>query len=578
MVLAAAQPTNVLIIDLLVILASAGVVAIAMRRFRLPTVPAYLLAGLVLGPGGLELIDNSDEVRSIGDLAIALLMFGVGMHLDWRSLKRRWQVMAGAGAASVVASTGVLVLALLALGINPPVAIALAMALSLSSTAVVARLLYAQREHTRAKGQLALGVLIVQDIAVFAMLLALPSLALWNGSLATLDTAGGATAALVAKEIAVGTAALIGLVVVGRFVLPRLLDEASRTSSDEVMIVIATAFAIGAAALGAISGIGPELGAFLAGILLGQTTFKHHISGHVGTLRDLFIAVFFTTFGMYLDADVLFSQAHIIIGATIGLIVIKSAAIAFGCWVVGAPPRLAVGCGFLLAQAGEFSLVIVLAASSTAIGLIDTLMLQQTTAVVAISIAIMPLLARASSVAMYRITSTISLPWVRSSSLHEQAEQSTEPRTIDIVAGYGVVGRAAAQALATHQSDIRVIDMNPITVRTGREDGSRFIYGDMGSMEVLEEAGITDARLLILTAPDLDAMERSCRSAKRMNPDVRIIARAAFEGQCERLHSAGADEVIVEEVTLAVALEHAVMNVLSASVQPESLQDIRDTA
>ncbi len=581
MVLAASGTSNLLVVDLLIILASAGVVAVAMRRFKLPTVPAYLIAGFSLGPGGLGLINDTEEVRAIGDLAIALLMFGIGMHLDWRSLKRRWKIMVGAGAASVITCTLVLAVALLAVGVAPPVALALGMALSLSSTAVVARLLYALREHTRVKGQLALGVLIVQDIAVFAMLLALPSLALWNGTLATIDTASGASLASVAQQIGLGTLALAGLIFVGRFILPRMLDEASRMGSDEVMIVIATAFAIGAAALGAASGIGPELGAFLAGILLGRTIFKHHISGHVGTLRDLFIAVFFTTFGMYLESSVLLDQAHIIIGATIALILLKTIAISFGCWVIGATPRLALGCGFLLAQAGEFSLIIVLAASSTMLGLIDPIMLQRTTAVVALSIALMPLLARASSLAMYYLHVDFSPPWIRSFSLQTQTTtpETDTPPTIDIVAGYGVVGRAASMALRSHDSDIRVIDMNPVTVRTGREEGQRFIYGDMGSADVLEQAGIADARLLILTAPDLDAMERACLNAKRMNPNVRIIARAAFESQCDRLHSVGADEVIVEEITLAVALEHAVMNVLGSHTADEIIPPtVRDTA
>jgi CPA2 family monovalent cation:H+ antiporter-2 len=569
--LAATGSAPPLVVDLLVVLAVASVVALALRRLRLEPIPAYLVAGVFIGPSALGWISSADSLDAISRLAIVLLMFGIGLHLDLRSIGRGagWLLAAGTTTTLVSVAGGFPVA--LAFGLDMKAALAVAMAMSLSSTAVVLRILAARRELHTVSGRLTMTTLIVQDLLVIPMLALV-------GILAPMEEgeAGGWLDGLhPATGLLVRVLGVALVVIVGKWVLPRLLEEAARSRSDEVMTGLSVAAALGAAAVTQALGFSPELGAFLAGFVLAGTTFKHQLSGQIGPARDLFIAVFFTSVGMAVPPGALAEWWWVILlgaGATLAL---KALFIGAGAWAIGAPASVAVVAALSLCQAGEFSLIL-LSISETR-GLIG-----ETTGDVASAIIVLTLIATPGLMGLGRRISARAIdwphaPWLMNCPMNEReqdapaADAAFKPA---IVCGFGVVGRAVCDELDQAGVRVTLIEMNPQTVRTQQRLGRRAIYGDASNPEILDAAGVREAGALIVTIPDEEAAVRACATARRINPDLFIALRTNFAGRGLIARAAGADFVVVEEIAVAEAMQRQIMERLrSRQAGPARKQD-----
>lgn len=547
-------------IDLLVTLACAGVVALLLGRLRLSVIPGYLIAGAIIGPHGLRFLSDATSINEMGDVAILLLMFGIGLHLDTSTLRRGAASIVTVGVISTVLSSTLLTLAALAFGLSVPTAIVGGMALSLSSTAVVLRILQQRREMYTTTGRLSFGVLLVQDLVVIGMLAAIPILATWNE--APVDEPGQG-ASMVALEAAVAVFGLAALIGVGRLLLPRLMFEAARHSAAELLLVLAAAVALGAAAIMGWVGLSPALGAFVAGFLLSTTPVRHQLSGQISPLRDLFMAVFFTTVGLSIDLAAVAPLWWVVGTAVVVLLAVKAGSIAASSWLVGASGQIAIRAGVSLAQAGEFSLVVIAAGAEA--GLLDATVAAVLIAVVVVSLIVTPALlesARAAGVAFERVPPP---GWIKSTALIEHppiadvlpdadgpVEATTTPHVV--VAGFGPVGRACVERLEQAGQPSTIIELNPKTVRTQMRLGRSIVYGDATNAEVLESAGIEHAAAVLLTMPDHDAVHRACKTARALRPDVYLAARTNTLHAAVIAKELGASDVVVEEIAAAEAM------------------------
>jgi len=565
--------------DLLIILAAAGVVAIITQRVRLAIIPAYLLTGVIIGPGALGIISGPERIDAISELALILLMFGIGLHMDLSMLRRDMRRLVTTGIAAVTFSIAVLWPVSMIGGLSAPAALTVGIALSMSSTAVVLRLLQLRRELHHTSGRLTFAILIIQDLATIIVLMILPPLARWNGtgSAGVLERATGTDTSPLVQILFSGGIAMVGigaLLLVGKYILPRVLLEAARQRSGEAMIVVSTAAALGAAALTNTLGISPALGAFLGGFMLSSTPFRHHLSGQISTIRDLFSAVFFTAIGMTVGVDAAIAHFPYVIAGAVGLLALKGLMIALGVWISGATGNLSLRVGLVLCQGGEFGIVILEAASSDGLGLLQRDEMSVIIAMIVLSLMVTPaIIALAPS--LDRHLPSLPAPkhnltgW-SSTKDQQQSEPSATGGLHVIVAGFGLVGRAVADSLTAKGGHVTIVEMNPTTVQTQRRLGRRIEFGDISNPDVLESAGIHDADALILTFPDEAMVLRACHTARRMKGDLVIIARLNYVAKGMAATELGADAVVVEELAAAKEMEREVLLHLGPLLAPKA--------
>ena len=569
MLAVAGEVSGAIVVDLLKILAVAGVVALIMQRMRLALVPAYLIAGAIIGPSALAFVPSHETLADVTHLAIVLLLFGIGLELDVSVLRRGLgrMVVAGVGSCliSILAGWPVAML----FGLSRPAALAVCMALSLSSTAVVLRIIADRRELQRRSGRLSFSVLVVQDIVVLGMLALLPVIATWaalaNGAA---ETAATAEPPRSGWEFAGDAVLMMGgvavLVVVAKAVLPTVLRESLRGKRLEVMMLVGLAAALGAAVAARAMGFSLEMGAFLAGFVLAGTPFRHQLSGQIGPLRDILSALFFTAVGMKLDPAVVLEHWWIILACVAATAVIKAVVIGGVCWSVGAMASTAIVVGLYLAQAGEFSLILIGEASD--LGIVSEEIASTTIAVIVVSLIATPGLAGLGR-HLARVSAHIGhAPWIKSSLMGEPAEVDQEKHDLKhiIVGGFGPVGRRIVEELEQAGVSYTLVELNPDTVREQRRQHKPIVFGDVANLRVLESAGINHADALILTIPDEDAVMRACAVARRRAPDIFIAARTGLLSKRSVATKLGADHVTVDEMATAEAMVRVVMERVAA--------------
>ncbi|MHC4564113.1 MAG: cation:proton antiporter domain-containing protein, partial [Planctomycetota bacterium] len=388
---AVGEAERTMAVDLFLILAVAGCVAIFMQRLRMAIVPAYLIAGALIGPNvPWSILSDQQSLEQVSHLAIVLLLFGIGLEMDISILKRGLSRMIVIGVGSCALTVLVGMPTAMLFGLSEPAALALSMAFSLSSTAVVLRIIAARRELRRRSGRLSFAILVIQDIVVLAMLAALPAIARWAGDGAAEPQQPVRGLDFVADAFLM-FGGVLALVIVSKTVLPRILAESLRGRRLEVMMLVGLATALAAALVAQSIGFSLEMGAFLAGFVLSGTPFRHQLSGQIRPLRDIFSALFFTTVGMKVDPASVVDGWVMILCAVAAVIVIKSFVISGVCWSAGALAANAVIVGLALAQAGEFSLILIGEAGD--LGIFGAQIEANAIAVVVISLVLTPALA-----------------------------------------------------------------------------------------------------------------------------------------------------------------------------------------
>ncbi|MEM1329822.1 MAG: cation:proton antiporter [Planctomycetota bacterium] len=557
MITLAASGVSPALVSLAWVLVAAAVATILLKQVKLNAIPGYLVVGVLLGPSLLGLIKEPQSVKQIGDIAVVLLMFGIGMHMDLSMLKGGLLRPLMAGLVSTIVSVIALSLCGMLIGLNAPAAIAVGIAGAMSSTAVVLRLLQQRRELKQSHGRLSFGILVMQDLLVIAGLAAIPALAAWaDGSRAGVNDDDTATLLQVIAKGAIAVGAIGLLLTGGRWALPRLLKAATRGADTELLLITAGGAALGAAALTAWAGFSPELGAFIVGFLLAGTPFRHEVEGQLVPLRDLFLAVFFVSVGLRLDVTSLSDSWHWILISLAVVTVIKAGSIAGASRITGAPAPVAIRSGLGLAQAGEFSLVVLVAAMGAGVIQEDTAM--PLIATVVLSLIVTPTLVNLGPIVAQKVTQADGFG--ETEPKEADGESSDAPRVL--LAGFGPVGRAVAHRLELMGCRWTLIDLNPETIERQRKLGRDALYGDVTNRLVLESAGIEQADAVLIAIPDDAAMLMAVRAVRAANPRVKIFVRASVLSKGLLARQAGADDVVVEEVAAAEIMARDVTRLL----------------
>ncbi len=551
--LAAGAGGSVMQLDLLIVLACAGVVTLLLSRLRVAVVPAYLLAGIAIGPSGLGLISSPDRIDQIGQLALIVLMFSIGMHLDASAFRKGAASIVTIGVVSTIATTLLIWAVLMPTPLSSTAALAAAMGLAMSSTAVVLKLLTQRRELQSTAGRVAIGILLIQDLILILFLALLPLIAQFNTQVA--DEGSEAFSDRI-RSMLISIVVIAAMIVLGRLLLPRVLREASRLAGGEVMLVLTAAVGLGAATLTAWLGLSAELGAFIAGFLLASTPFKYQLSGQLAPVRDLFMAIFFTAVGLQVDLHAVLPIWWVIPAGVVALMVIKAVVIGTAGWVVGAESGLAGRTGIILAQGGEFTLIVL--GVSVGLGLLSGQESSVLVAVVIASLILTPSLIRIAQWAGPICGKIGRPPWRGEDSIRENPDAEGLDGHV-IIAGFGLVGQACASKLEENGVACVIVDLNPVTVREQSALGKRIIFGDIANPDVLETAGVGSAGTVVLTLPDSDATMRAIHTLRQMRSDVHIAVRVGFERRAQTAHQLGADLVVAEESVMAETLADLVL-------------------
>lgn len=542
-------------LDLMIVLACAAVITLVLSRFRVATIPGYLIAGVLIGPGALGLVSDPGSIEAVGHYALIVLMFAIGMHLDVSSLKHGAVSIVSTGVITTLSATGLIWAILAPSPLGSKGALAVGMGFALSSTAVVLRLMSQKRKLHTANGRASLGVLLIQDLIVIVYLSVLPLLAIVPGEgegAAEQEGMGTITSAALAIVV------ITTLILIGRRAIPKLLQEAARFGGQEVMLVLTAAIALSAALITSSLGLSAELGAFIAGFLLASTPFRHELSGQLNPIRDIFMALFFTAIGLQVDIEVLLPIWWIIPTGVLALIVLKALNIAIVARLCGAETALSFRMGMTLAQSGEFSIVVFAVAHE--LGLISA---EHTSILISIVIAslivtptVMGMGTRTGELAQRVLGKPIGkLPVL----LREDESHVPVPVKRVIVAGYGIIGRTCVERLEAKGVQCVVIELNQGTVQRLKREGRSAVFGDIANPEVLESAGIEHARVIVLAMPDSDSTMRAIRAIRALDPKIHIVVRVSMQPRAAIAEALGADLVVVEETVAADVLANKVM-------------------
>jgi CPA2 family monovalent cation:H+ antiporter-2 len=522
--------------DLAVLLVAALVGGALAHALRLPALLGYLAAGFVIGPHTPGFVSDVEQVQTLADLGVALLMFSLGVRFRLRELLAARNVALLGGGVQVCAMIVLGVLVGWGLGIDRDASLLLGGAIALSSTMVALKLLEERGELGTVHGRVVAGIALVQDLSLVPIIVVIPAITGGEGD------AGQAFGLAVAKAVAL----LLGIYVLGAQVVPRLLGRVAATRSRELFLLSTVALALGTAAVSSLAGLSLAFGAFLAGLLVSESEYSQQTLVEVLPLREIFAVVFFVSIGMLIDPDVFVEDPQTVLAITAAgvfgkILLVTGLALAFGYMA-----RTALAAGMALGNMGEFSFVLATVGVDEEIfsaELNSTLL-----ASVSLSIGAAPFLMRAHP----RLAAALaSAPLVKN--LFQDKGIPPPPGSLEplanhvVIAGYGESGRELARVLRQRGFKYLVVDQDPVTIRRLRRAEVPCIYGDPSNPIVLEQTRLERARVLAITIADLAEAQAAVLSARKINPRLDVIVRGAdVEGHFV-LREAGAAEVVHAE-------------------------------
>jgi CPA2 family monovalent cation:H+ antiporter-2 len=565
-------------LDLIVTLAGGFIAALALgyitHRLGWSPIVGYLLAGILAGPHTPGFVADKHLAEQLAEVGVILLMFGVGLHFHVKDLLAvRGIAVAGALAQSTVA-TVLGALAFHAFGLNWSQGIVFGLALSVASTVVLVRVLSDSGELQSPIGRIAVGWLVMEDIFTVFVLVLLP--AIFGTSTGEGSRGLGMAAGIAAIKLTV----FIGFTLVaGSRLIPWLLNKVADTHSRELFTLSVLAIALGIAVGSAyLFDVSVALGAFLAGMVVGQSEFSARAGSDALPMRDAFAVMFFLSVGMLFDPRqalaspllIVVTLAIVMIGKPLAAIVIVAA--------LGYSSRIGLAVALALAQIGEFSFL--LATLGRQVGALPDSAMNPIVAVSIVSIMVNPVLYRAVA-PLERFIERHPLLW-RALNRKEIVEidasaeigREEAPAHHAVIVGYGPIGQMVFRILKQRGIEPTVIEMNIESHRRLRGEGYSAVYGDANRKDVLEQAGIARATSLILSASGNAAATGALRIARQINPDIHVVARADYLGEMEMLREAGASEVFSGEGEVALAIADSILRKLGAT--PDQLDEARE--
>ncbi len=534
------------ITEVVAVIVAGAVIAYVCFRLRLVPIVGFLIAGVLIGPNALRLVKDQAIVDATAEIGVILLLFTIGIEFSLEKLASIQKLIFGGGTMQVGLSIAATVAILAAFGVNWKVGVFTGMLVALSSTAIVLKLLADNGETNSEHGQVGLGLLIFQDLAIVVMVLLVP----------TLGSSGGGGAFEIGWALTKAVLIIVAVLVIARRIMPKILESVAKTCSPELFLLTVIAICFGTAYLTSLAGVSLSLGAFLAGLMVSESRFSQHALSETLPLQILFSATFFVSVGMLLDLNFLIHNLPIVLAAIAVVLVIKALATWVSVRMLGYATPVAAASALMLAQIGEFSFVLERAGRDVGLFPAGVSMAGSQTfiATTVVLMVLTPLLMRVGGGLSSKIVRKRELAGMLKDDEPESLGESLALEDHVIVAGYGRAAQCLVRVLSGSGIPFVITTLSPEGANEAEAEGLPVVRGDSTKPFLLRHVGIDNAKMMVI-ADDSPAMSHRITSvARNLNPTMRIVVRTRYTDEANSLVAAGADSVIAEELESVVQL------------------------
>lgn len=527
-----------------VILITAVIVLLIFNKLKLPTMIGLFITGIVLG----HAINDTSIISTLSELGVVFLLFIIGLEFSTEKFSAIKRYALIGGLLQVSLTTVAITLLGLFLGFNLNSAIFFGFLVAFSSTAIVMKIMQQKHMTHSIQGRVTLGILIFQDIAVIAVILLTPILGGEAIELHTIPT-------LIIKFVGLGILIFIG----ARWFIPLALKDAAKTKNRDLFLLLTLFICMGTTFATSLIGIGPELGAFIAGLLISNTEYSHQTLGYIQPFQDVFMSLFFISIGLMVNLHLFLYNITSILILTVIIILINFAVTFIVGMVLKLPTKISVTIAVLLSQIGEFSFV--LASEGMKYGLMTKQFFSIFLGVSILTMSLTPFLQKLTpkivkqfaKISYFQVDDELK-------SIPEELEEAQPIEDHVILVGMGRIGKQMTRACNEFNVPILAVDMNPVVVEQQQALGVPIIYGNASNENVLKELRITSAQCIVISASTYEGTLKTIDTARRLNPDIHIIVRTKYLRNIEEVIDAGADEVVPKEFETSILMFTRIMD------------------
>lgn len=534
-----------------IILLAISVIAVAIfRRIKLPPILAYLTVGALLGPYAAGLVQQSDTLHFLAEVGIAFLLFSLGLEFSLNKLISNRRAVVGLGSAQVLITLGVVSLTAWLLGASEETAFVIGSVIALSSTAIVIKQLGEQLETDSRHGNASIAILLFQDVAVVPILVIIPALASDSDTSFMLD---------LGYSFAMGVAVTVVMLAIGRWLLRPIFHEIASAHSAELFTLAVLLVALLSAWATESAGLSMALGAFLAGMMLSETEFKHQIENDIRPFRDVLLGLFFITVGMMLNFDSLLPILHWAIVLAVAVIIGKALIIMLlSRMIARADSGVSMRTGLVLAQCGEFGFAIMALAASYK--LLPEAESQLLLATVILTMIATPFLVKYNGLLAKKLTG--SYLQNREQTVDSVAASADKMQDHVVICGFGRIGQNIAKILDAEKRTYFALDYNVDLITNAAKAGYKVAFGDSTHRDILLATGLERAAVLVICHDSVGSAEKTLRQAKAIRPDIPVLVRTQDDTYYNKLTEAGATEVIPETLESSLMMASHVLSIL----------------
>lgn len=543
------------------ILITAVIVLLIFNKLKLPTMIGLFMTGIVIG----HAINNTDIISTFSELGVIFLLFIIGLEFSVEKFTTIKRYALIGGILQVGITTIIVMLLSIVFGLKWNSALFLGLLVSFSSTAIVMKIMQQKHLTHSLQGRVTLGILIFQDIAVILVILITPLLGGESIDLSALPQ-------LLLTYIGLGILIAVG----SKWFIPLALRDAAKTKNRDLFLLLTLFICIGTTFATSLVGIGPELGAFIAGLLISKTEYSHQTLGYIQPFEDVFMSLFFISIGLMVNLHLFLYNIWIIITLTIIIIIIKFSATLISGIALKLPSKVSLTIAILLTQIGEFSFV--LASEGMKFGLMSQRLFSIFLGVSILTMSITPFLQKFSPKIIRQFTK-ISYFQV-DTELKTLPEELTEIKPIKdhvILVGMGRIGKQMVKACNQFNVPILAVDMNPVIVEQQQALGTPIIYGNASNESVLKNLGVTSAQCIVISESTYENTLKTIDTARRLNPDIHIIVTTKYLKNIDEVIDAGANEVVPKEFETSILMFTRIMDYYQKDMDEiaEAVNDLR---
>ena len=502
------------------------------KRIRLPAILAYLAVGLIAGPQLLSLYSDPDQMHLLAEIGIVFLLFSLGLEFSLPKLLAMRSLVFGVGFAQMALTTSIFAAIAMLFGQSISTSIIIGGMLALSSTAIVIKQIDEAGRLNTPRSQMAVSILLFQDLAVVPFLIVIPLLA---------ETAEQSIGVAMLFALFKGVVVVVLLLSMGRWLLPKLFNEVARTRTDELFVLTTILVALLAAGTTYAFGLSMALGAFLAGMMLSESQYRHQLEADIRPFRDILMGLFFITVGMKLELSVFFGQFHWVVLGLVILVVIKTGVVSASAWLLKRDSQDGWAAGIKLAQMGEFSFVIAALASQNKV-----ITPEQSSLLISVgllSMAVTPWLIHRSGAIAKRLAPNKALAEIEA---QEKQQTPTTQHNHVVILGFGRVGQSVARMLKLEGIKYIAVDMDPIRVQEARLAGEQIMFGDASQRDLLKSAGVLQSQLALITFDQHDKALKVVNALNDLKSSLPVVVRTRKDYQSDDFYKAGASQVVPE--------------------------------